>query len=218
MMNPMSADPDDIDRLLQQAAGGDSTSWAALLDRYRDHLRRMVAFRLDGRLRGRVDPSDVIQDINLEAWQHLGDYVKRPGTPFVLWLRGIAANKLYELHRHHLGARKRDARREVALDAGARPDATSAALAAQLLGHLTRPSEAAIHAERKVRLQLALGAMDPLDREVLALRHFEHLSPAEVAQVLGIKEKAAAMRYVRALRRLKEILSSLGDSGMGYRP
>ena len=218
MMNPMTADPDDIDRLLRRAAGGDPASWAALLDRYRDQLRRMVAFRLDGRLRGRVDPSDVIQDINLEAWEHLGDYVKQPGTPFYLWLRGIAGNKLKELHRHHLGARMRDARREVALDAGARPDATSAALAARLLGHLTRPSEAAVRAERKVRLQLALGAMDPLDREVLALRHFEHLSPAEAAQVLGIKEKAAAMRYVRALRRLKEILGSLGDSGMGYRP
>ena len=133
-------------------------------------------------------------------------------------MRGIAANKLNELHRHHLGARKRDARRDVALDAGARPDATSAALAAQLLGHLTRPSEAALRAERKARLQLALGAMDRLDREVLALRHFEHLSPAEAAQVLGIKEKAGGMGYVRALRRLKEILASLGVSGMGQRP
>jgi RNA polymerase sigma-70 factor (ECF subfamily) len=218
MMNPMSADPDDIDRLLQQAAGGDPESWAALLDRYRDRLRRMVAFRLDGRLRSRVDPSDVIQDACLEAWQHLGEYVKRPGTPFFLWLRGIASMKLKELHRHHLGARMRDARREVCLDAGARPDATSAALAAQLLGQMTRPSVAAIRAERKVRLQLALGSMDPVDREVLALRHFEHLSPAEAAQVLGIKEKAAGMRYVRALRRLKEILGSLGDSGKGYRP
>ena len=89
------------------------------------------------------------------------------------------------------------------------PDATSAALAAHLLGHATRPSEAAVRAEAKVRLQEALNGMDPLDREVLALRHFEHLSPAETARVLGIKEKAAGMRYLRALKRLKEILTTL---------
>ena len=214
----MTSESDEIDRLLKRAAEGDPASWVKLLAQYGERLRRLVAFRLDGRLRGRVDPSDVVQDIYVEAWQHLRDYVQQPGTPFFLWLRGIAGNKLRELHRHHLGTQLRDARREVDILAGARPDATSAALAAQLLGHLTRPSEAAIRAERKVRLQLALGSMDPVDREVLALRHFEHLSPAETAQVLGIKEKAAGMRYVRALRRLKEILGSLGDQSMGYRP
>jgi RNA polymerase sigma-70 factor, ECF subfamily len=104
----------------------------------------------------------------------------------------------------------RDARREVSFDHGALPCATSAALAAQLLGHLTRPSVAAVRAEMKIRLQTALNSMDPIDREVLALRHFEQLTVSEAAQVLGIKEKAAGMRYVRALRRLKEILISLG--------
>ena len=104
----------------------------------------------------------------------------------------------------------RDARREVSLYQGSLPGATSAALAAQLLGHSTRPSEAAVRAERKVQLQTALNAMDPIDREVLALRHFEQLTVSETAAVLGIKEKAAGMRYVRALRRLKEILTSLG--------
>ena len=104
----------------------------------------------------------------------------------------------------------RDARREVSLHHGALPGATSAALAAQLLGHLTQPSEAAVKAEMKLRLQMALNSMDPLDREVLALRHFEQLTVTEAAAVLGIKEKAAGMRYVRALRRLKEILTSLG--------
>jgi RNA polymerase sigma-70 factor (ECF subfamily) len=103
----------------------------------------------------------------------------------------------------------RDAAREVALHRGTWPETTSAALAAQLLGHGPRPSEAAIRAEVKIRLQEALNHMDPIDREVLALRHFEHLSPAETAHVLGIKEKAAGMRYVRALRRLKEILAAL---------
>ena len=138
--------------------------------------------------------------------------------PFFLWLRGIVGNKLLELHRFHLGTQMRDAGREVSLYRGTMPEASSAALAAQLLGHATRPSEAAIRAEVKIRLQEALNAMDPIDREVLALRHFEQLSPAETAQVLGIKEKAAGMRYLRALKRLKDILTSLPGGLKELRP
>jgi RNA polymerase sigma-70 factor (ECF subfamily) len=205
----MADNSSETDRLLQQAAEGDQESWAALLTRHADRLRRMVAFRLDQRIQGRVDPSDVIQESYLEAWKHLADYLRDPSLPFFLWLRGIAGNKLRELHRHHLGTQMRDAGREVSLYRGTMPETTSAALAAQLLGHMTGPSEAAVRAEVKVRLQEALNSMDPLDREVLALRHFEQLSPAEAAQVLGIKEKAAGMRYLRALKRLKEILTAL---------
>jgi RNA polymerase sigma-70 factor (ECF subfamily) len=169
----------------------------------------MVAFRLDHRLQGRVDPSDVLQDAYLEAWRNLPAYVEQPSMPFFLWLRGIAGNKVRELHRHHFGTRMRDLRREVAINDGAFPETTTTALAAHLLGDLTRASENAIRAEVRLRLQETIDAMDPLDREVLALRHFEQLSPAETARVLGIKQKAAAMRYLRALRRLKEILGSL---------
>jgi RNA polymerase sigma-70 factor (ECF subfamily) len=169
----------------------------------------MVAFRLDQRLQGRIDPSDVLQDAYLEAWRDLDAYLRLPAMPFFLWLRGIAGNKLRELHRHHLGTRMRDPRREVSIYDGALPETTTTALATELLANLTRASEEAIRLEIKARLQDALNTMDPLDREVLALRHFEQLSPAETAQVLGIKEKAAGMRYVRALRRLKQILSTL---------
>jgi RNA polymerase sigma-70 factor (ECF subfamily) len=213
MVIPMRADPSDVEGLVKQAAAGEAGSWAELMKRYRSRLRRMVSFRLDSRLQGRVDPSDVVQDVFLEAWQHLGSYVSEPNTPFFLWLRAVAGHTLGDLHRHHLGAQMRDARREVSLYQGSLPGATSAALAAQLLGHFTRPSEAAVRAERKVQLQTALNAMDPIDREVLALRHFEQLTVSEAAAVLGIKEKAAGMRYVRALRRLKEILTSLGGLG-----
>jgi RNA polymerase sigma-70 factor (ECF subfamily) len=204
----MSEEPDDNDERLQLAAQGDAGSWEALLAESRQRLRRMVAFRLDHRLQGRIDPSDVLQDAYIEAWQDLQTYLRQPAMPFFLWLRGIAGNKLRELHRHHLGTQMRDPRREVSID-GALPETTTTALAAGLLGNLTRASEEAIRLETKLQLQDALNAMDPLDREVLALRHFEQLSPAETAQVLGIKEKAAGMRYVRSLRRLKEILSSL---------
>ncbi len=210
MVISMPVDPSDDKSLVEQAAAGNPESWAELMKRYRSRLRRMVGFRLDSRLQGRVDPSDVVQDVCLEAWQHLGSYVSQPDAPFFLWLRAVAGHKLVDIHRHHLGTRMRDARREVSLYQGSLPGATSAALAAQLLGHSTRPSEAAVRAERKIQLQTALNAMDPIDREVLALRHFEQLTVSETAKVLDIKEKAAGMRYVRALRRLKEILTSLG--------
>jgi RNA polymerase sigma-70 factor (ECF subfamily) len=203
----------ETDRLLQRAAGGDEESWGSLLTRHEERLRRMVAFRMDQRLQGRIDPLDVIQEAYLEASEHRAEYLRRPAMPFLLWLRGIVGNKLRELHRHHLGTQMRDAGRDVSLFRGTMPEATSAALAAQLLGHATRPSEAAVRAEAKIFLQSALNAMDPIDREVLALRHFEQLTPAEAAQVLGIKEKAAGMRYLRAIKRLKDILAAAGMIG-----
>jgi RNA polymerase sigma-70 factor (ECF subfamily) len=208
MVMGMTGDSSETNRLLERAAEGDRDSWGALLTRHQERLRRLVAFRMDQRLHGRIDPSDVIQEACLEAAAALAEYLRRPTLPFFLWLRGITGNKLLELHRHHLGTQMRDARREVSLHGGS-PDNTSAALAAQLLGHATRPSEAAIRAEAKVHLQEALNGMDPLDREVLALRHFEQLSPTETAQVLDISKKAAGMRYLRALKRLKEILTEL---------
>src|SRR5215510_1160239 len=184
----MSDDSSETNRLLERAAEGDKESWGVLLTRHRERLRRLVAFRMDQRLQGRIDPSDVIQEVCLEAGAALAEYLSRPSMPFFLWLRGIAGNKLLELHRHHLGTPMRDARREVSLYRASMPEATSAALAAQLLGRFSAPSEAAVRAEVKIRLQEALNQMDPLDREVLALRHFEHLTNAEAAEVLGIKE------------------------------
>src|SRR3954451_5643584 len=141
--------------LLRQAADGDGASWGALLTRHEGRLRRMVAFRLDPRLQGRIDPEDVVQEVNLAASEHLADYLGRPAMPFFLWLRGIAGNKLLELHRRHLGTPMRDARREVSLYRGPMPGATSAALADRLMGHATRASEAAVRAEMKIRLQEA---------------------------------------------------------------
>jgi RNA polymerase sigma-70 factor (ECF subfamily) len=197
----------ETDRLLWQASQGDAQQWGALLERHRPRLRRMVALRLDQRLQGRLDASDVIQEAFLEASARLPEYVQQPTMPFFLWLRFLTGQKMLELRRHHLGTQMRDVNREVSLYRGSLPPASSAALAAQLIGHDTRPSEAAIRAERKIRLQEALNSMDPLDREVLALRHFEQLNNAEAAQVLGLHESAASKRYLRALKKLKEILT-----------
>jgi RNA polymerase sigma-70 factor (ECF subfamily) len=196
-------------RLLERASAGDPASWGELLTRHGDRLRRMVALRLHPRLQGRVDPADVLQDVQLEAWTRLPSYLADRPMPFFLWLRFLAGQRLLALERHHLGAQRRAAGREVSLYRGSMPEASSAALAAQLVGRHTSPSQAAIRAERKIRLQEALNGMESLDREILALRHFEHLSNAEAARELGIHESAASKRYLRALVRLKDILSRL---------
>jgi RNA polymerase sigma-70 factor (ECF subfamily) len=199
--------------LLRRAAAGDQQSVNELFTLYRDRLRAMVRLRLNRRLQGRVDPSDVLQEAYLEICKHFPDYARAPTLPFYLWLRHITGQKLIAAHRQHLGARMRDADREVSLYRGALPEASSASLAAQLLGRLTSPTQAALRAELQIRVQEALNSMDPMDREVLALRHFEMLSNAETAQVLGIKKSAASNRYIRALERLKDILSALPGFG-----
>jgi RNA polymerase sigma-70 factor (ECF subfamily) len=208
----VSDESSETNRLLTQGAQGDSERFGALLEESRPRLRRMIALRLDPRLHGRIDPSDVIQETYLEASARLAEYLQKPAMPFFLWLRFLAGQKLATLHRHHLGRQMRDAGREVALYRGHLPETTSAALAAQLLGHDARPSEAAIRAELKIQLQETLNSMDPLDREILALRHFEQLSLAETAEVLGVTESGACRRHLRALKRLKEILSNLPGS------
>ena len=205
----MSDDSNETNALLPEQTPDDPERFAAMLEEYRPRLRRMVTLRLDPRLHGRIDPSDVIQETYLEASARLAEYLHKPTMPFFLWLRFLAGQKLVTLHRHHLGRQMRDAGREVSLYRGRLPEASSAALAAQLLGHEPRPSEAAVRAELKIRLQEALNSMDPLDREILALRHFEQLSLAETAQVLKLTESGACRRHMRALKRLKEMLSSM---------
>jgi RNA polymerase sigma-70 factor (ECF subfamily) len=185
-----------------------------VLASYRGRLKRMVKLRLDPRVQRRIDPSDVVQEAYLEVSRKLADYLRDPKLPFFLWLRLLTAQKLALAHRQHLGVQARDAGREVSLYRDAFPAASSAALAAQLLGKFTTPSQAAVRAELKLRIQEALNSMDEMDREVLTLRHFEQLSNAETALVLGIKPTAAANRYVRALERLRGILASL-PGGLG---
>jgi RNA polymerase sigma-70 factor (ECF subfamily) len=218
-MEPTHAGDSEVTaRLIERAAGGEPAPLAMLLDRHRDRLRRMVALRMDPRLRSRLDPSDVLQEAFLEAARRLPEYAKEPALPLFLWLRLLTGQCLQVLHRRHLGARRRDAGREVALDACGPPGATSAAMAAQLLGHDTRPSEAAARAERKGRLREAIDRMDPLDREVLALRHFERLTNAEAGRVLGLSEGAVGVRHFRAVKRLREILAAMPGGVEEFRP
>jgi RNA polymerase sigma-70 factor (ECF subfamily) len=209
---PGSANMTDADsdlELVRRTADGDAAAAGEALSRHRARLRRMVDARLDRRVRGRVDPSDVLQDGMADAVAKLPAYLADPKVPLFLWLRLVVGERLAKTHREHLGTQARDAGREVSLYRGAMPAASSAALAAHLLGRETSPTQAAVRAERLVRLQEALNALDPLDREILSLRHFEELTHAEAARVLDIQEAAAAKRYVRALRRLKDILADL---------
>jgi RNA polymerase sigma-70 factor (ECF subfamily) len=208
----------ETSELLKRAGQGDQQAVGDLFFRHRDRLRRMVQLRMDRRLQGRLDASDVLQESYLEFARSLSHYLQNPELPFFLWLRCLTGRKLQALHRRHLGTRARDAGRELSLHRGALPQASSMSLAAQLLGRYTTPSHAAIRAELQIRVQDALNSMDPIDREVLALRHYEQLTNAETAQVLGLSEAAASNRFVRALKRLKSILAAvpgLLDDGAG---
>ena len=201
--------PAVTDELLARLREGDQHALAALYSRHREALRRMVALRLDPRLNGRVSPSDVVQEAYIDALKRVGHYLARPDLPFPGWLRLVVGQRLVEVHRYHLGARMRNAGQEIPLAHGAWPAASSVSLAAHLAGDLTSPSEAAVRNEALARLEEALNRMDPLDREVLALRHFEELSNNAVAEILGIQKAAASKRYVRALARLKEALAGI---------
>src|SRR5262245_49909406 len=192
---------------------GDPAAGGELFAAHRDRLKKMVRLRLDRRLQGRLDASDVLQEAFLDVQKKAPDFAAKPDLPAYLWLRLVTAERLLILHRHHLGAQMRDAGQEVSLCRGALPAASTHSLANLLLGRLTRPTQAASRSERQARLQEALNSMDPIDREVLALRHFEELSNSEVAAVLGLTKSAASNRYIRALKRLKEILSALPGVG-----
>ena len=204
-MSVLKGDPPDLVERLRNE--GEST-FAELFSQHRERLWRMVNFRLDPRLHGRVDADDVLQDAYMDAINRIQYYVDDPSTSFFIWLRLIVGQTMINIHRRHLGTQMRDANREISIQ-NAHARATSETLAAHLLGQFTSPSQAAIKAEISRQLEAALESMSPIDREVLALRHFEELTNSEVAEVLGIQHKAASIRYVRAISRLKSILEEV---------
>jgi len=216
-----------IQELLERLNRGDQQTLAELFSRYRGRLSRMVSYRLDRRLNGRVSPSDVLQEAYIDAAQRVHHYIAqsesapselapsesaradRRSMSFFVWLRQIVQQRMIDLHRHHLGARMRDVRREVRADGGDLLYASTASLADHFVANRTTPSQALLRAEALAQLEEALSQVDPVDREVLALRHLEELSNNEVAEVLGIKKAAASNRYVRALGRLKDLLATI---------
>ena len=196
--------------LLDRLRAGHRDALGELFMLYRERLWRMLYVRLDRRIAGRVAPDDVLQEAFLDVARRVNEYLSDPAVPFYVWLRFLTVQRMQMMQRLHLGSQMRDVGLEVALPQGGTPLASPESMAGQLVSDLTSPSQAAIRHELQARLRAALDAMDPLDREVLALRHFEELGNNEVAQVLGISRDAASKRHVRALRRLKEIFDPTG--------
>jgi RNA polymerase sigma-70 factor (ECF subfamily) len=192
--------------LLKQVAQGQSEAVERLLAVHREPLRRMVALRLDPALAARLDASDVVQDVLLEAHRRLSDYLRNPTMPFSLWLRHIAKDHLIDAHRRHRLAQRRSLDREQPLAPARLDDQSSFELAGQLLDQEATPASAAIQHELQKRLDRAIAELDEEDREIILMRHGEQLSNQEVAAVLDLSEAAASMRYLRAVRRLRASL------------
>ena len=199
--------PPDTDELLRRVSHGDSPARNQLLSRHRSRLRKFVGFRMDRRLAARVDPSDVVQDVLTEADRKLPDYMQHRPLPFYPWLRQIASDRLIELHRQHVQARKRSVCREE-LEVRALPDESLAELASRLVTTSTSPSQRLLRKEVQHRMRAALERLPVRDREVLELRHLEQLSVAETAAVLGLSQSAVKTRHLRALERLRDLLGN----------
>jgi RNA polymerase sigma-70 factor (ECF subfamily) len=200
---------------LDASRNGDEGALAALVERHRAPLERMVRLRIDRRLLGRVDPADVLQTAYLAVRGPFPQDSTDPRLPFFPWLRLEVGQKLVDVHRFHLGTQMRDAGQEVSLQRGPLLQVTSLSLPEQRLGKLSTASHAAMRAELKLRVQEALNGTDPHHRGVLILRHFEELGNAEAAQVLGIKPSAAANCYVWALERLKGVFRGIPGGSEG---
>jgi RNA polymerase sigma-70 factor (ECF subfamily) len=211
------SNPDAGEALLERVRQGDDQALGELFMHYRERLWRMIESRLDRRLASRIAPDDVLQEAYLDVSRRIKEYLADASAPFYVWLRFLVLQRMLMMQRGHLGTQMRDVRQEVGLgqkDEGT-TFATSESMAGMLVSDLTSPSEAAIRNERQMRLRGALDEMEPLDREVLALRHFEELGNDEVAHVLGISKDAASKRHVRALRRLKDIMALLPQTASG---
>jgi RNA polymerase sigma-70 factor (ECF subfamily) len=203
----MWPDASSVLQLLDQAKAGDADAVDQLLARHREPIRRLIDLRLDPAIAQRLDASDVVQEVLIEANRRLQDYLKAPSMPFHLWLRHIAKDHIIDAHRRHHQAQKRGVNREQPMHRRAWADRSSLDLAAQLLDQDLTPASAAIQQEMQRRLREAIAQLDEDDREVILMRHYEMLANQEVASSLGLTEAAASMRYLRAVRKLRDLLA-----------
>ena len=211
-MSELNLAPEIVDRMRR----GDPQALADVFSHFRQQLRRIVRFRLDYRLAARVSDSDVLQETYIAAAKRLDHFSNHPEMPPLLWLRLIVGQQLIDLHRRHFKTEMRDIRKEVSLQQTISPN-TSLALAARLAGSMVSMTEIVVQAERIERLETVLNEMNPIDREVIALRHFEELSNLDTAQVLGITSSASSKRYLRAMTRLGELMKKFHtDMGSSY--
>lgn len=205
----MNKVPGQVDGLLERLRTGDKKALAVLFDQHRERLFHIVSNRLDHRLAGRVDADDILQEVYLDAAIRIEHFINHHSGSFFVWLRLITMQTMANVHRRHIEVQARDARREQSIFTGRHYGPGSASIVLQLLSKLTSPSRAAMRDETARELEEAVNAMNPTDREILTLRHFEQLENREVAEVLGIQPKAASIRYVRALTRFKEAIAGI---------
>lgn len=209
----MNGIPNDERRMLQD---GGQTALASLFSTYGGRLERIVSFRLDPRIRGRVDAADILQEAYLEASDRLQSFLESTDVSFFVWLRQQTLQTLADVHRRQF-RQKRDVNREIHFASAGASDGTSVSIAQFLIGQLTSPSQVVVKAEEMQWLQEGLNSMNEVDREVLALRHFEQLGNNQVAEILGLTPTAASNRYLRAAARLSEILQRLNsNTGSGH--
>lgn len=201
--------------LLDRVRRGDGAAVNGLLERHRETIRRMIDRRMDRGVQRRVDASDIVQDVMIEANRRLGDYLANPTMPFQLWLRHMARDRLIDAHRRHRVAATRSVDREVPLVVNDSGDQSQADLGGQLVGRELTPAAAATWHELERRFAAAVEILDEGDRQIVLLRHFEHLSTAEAAEVLGLSKPAAGMRYLRAMRRLRVLLDDGAEAASG---
>jgi RNA polymerase sigma-70 factor (ECF subfamily) len=201
----------DTQNLLDHAKQGEAGAVDRLLEVHREPLRRMIGLRLDPALAGRVDASDIVQDVMLEVSQRLTDYLRNPIMPFHLWVRHIAKDHMIDAHRRHRQAQRRSLDREQPIVPNAFADQSSLELAAQFIDQDMTPATAAVRHELQKRMADAVAKLEESDREIVLMRHYEQLSNQEVATSLGVSEAAASMRHLRAVRRLRAAL--LGEEG-----
>ena len=198
--------PESTDRLLDDARQGKAGAVDELFGQFREPLRKVIDLRLDPVLARRVDASDIVQDVLIEANQRLTEYLKSPGMPFHLWLRHLAQDRIIDTHRRHRTAQRRSIDKEQPIARPAWADDESGSLVAQLVDADRTPATEAIQAELARRLAAAVNELSEDDREVILMRHHEQLSNQDVAAALGLTEAAASMRYLRALRKLRAVL------------
>ena len=193
--------------LLDRVRQGDTAAVNGLLERHRAAIRRMIDQRLDRVVRKRVDASDIVQDVLVEANRRLGDYLNNPTMPFQLWLRHMARDRVIDAHRRHRVADTRSLDKEVSLDSPVDADHSQTNLAQKIADTELTPAAVATWHELEHRFAKAVEKLDEIDRQIVLLRHFEHLSTGDVAEVLGLTKPAAGMRYMRAMRRLRVLLA-----------
>ena len=209
---------EQTDDLLNAARDGKTGAVDDLLGEFREPLRKVIGMRLDPVLARRVDASDIVQDVLIEANQRLKEYLGKPDMPFHLWLRHLAQDRIIDTHRRHRLAQRRSVDREQPINRPAWADDSASGLVSQLVDTDRTPATQAIQEELARKLTAAVNELGDDDREIILLRHHEQMANQDVATLLGLTEAAASMRYLRALRRLRAVLLPDGENGNGERP